>query len=56
LQVACKLTPVEIRQNLPPQWRKELQLRIDDDPTIAFVAQAKARGVKFSNRMRKGRE
>ena len=56
LQVACKLTPLEIRQNLLPQWRKELQLRIDDDPTIAFVAEAKARGVKFSYRMRKGRE
>ena len=56
LQVACKLTPVQIRQNLPLHWRKELGLPIDGDPTIAFVSQAKARGVKFTYRMRKGRE
>ena len=47
LQVACKLTPAQIKQNLTPQRRKELQLPIDGDPTIAFVSQAKARGVKF---------
>ena len=33
-----------------------LQVPIDGDPTIAFVSQAKARGVKLSYRMRKDRE
>ena len=41
---------------LPLHWREELKLPIDGDPTIAFVSQAKARGVKFTYRMRKGRE
>ena len=56
LQVACTLSPVEIRMRLSAELREELHLPADEDPTIAFVWQAAARGVKFTYRLRKGRE